>query len=115
MRGLLFTLLYLLCANVLAQAPAAPPPLLINWVSQDSSQEVTIQNGTAAALTVQINVIDNVSSDAPGINIKNCGTTTHADAGTTVICRTNDPHNPITFSSDSPTVQATGTYQITSK
>lgn len=85
------------------------PP--ITWSSKGGNDTVTVQNGTGANMTVMINVIDDGTTDAAGINIKNCGKTTHVDPGSSVVCVTSDPNNPISFTSDKPST-ALGTYQI---
>lgn len=106
--------------SVYAQEPTTvvekPAFALINWISKNSTDEVVVQNGNGAPLVVQINVINNQDPDspgfdAPGINIKNCGSTTHVRAGNSAICTTSDATHPVTFTSDSSD-PAMGTYQI---
>ena len=92
---------------VVTQKPSFPE---INWVSKGLADTVTIQNGSSARLTININV--STATNAAGINIKNCGTINHVDAGSSAICITNDANNPVNFTSDSQTKIAAGTYQI---
>lgn len=108
MAALLFLYLPLALAQTSPEKPSFPP---VNWVSNGSSDEVTIQNGNGAHLIIQINVIGNQDARAPGIDIKNCGKTTHVKAGSSAICTTSDAVDPVTFSSESNDT-ATGTYQI---
>lgn len=100
-----------------AYAQAVPPASVVNpptpWVSKNSTDEVTINNGNGNKLTITINVDKNANATNPaGVNIKNCGDTTHIDAGSSAVCTTSDSGNPVTFSSDSPTVKVTGNYII---
>lgn len=97
--------------NQVQTTPTATSPI-ISWVSDSASDKVTIENGTGAMLNIVLNVNDDGSGKASGINIINCGETTHIDPGSSAICKTNDPKNPVTFNSDSANI-ATGTYQIT--
>lgn len=88
-------------------------PANIDWISKNSSEEITINNGTGNKLIITINVQKiTTGTKTTGVNIKNCGNTTHIDAGSSGICSTNDPVNPVSFSSDSATDPATGTYNI---
>ncbi|MBX3709704.1 MAG: hypothetical protein KIT56_05125 [Gammaproteobacteria bacterium] len=99
-----------------AQTPTTTimtPMVPINWSSNDSTEEITIHNGSGNNLTITITVDKNNASDvSPGVNIKNCGETKHIDAGSSAICTTNDPSNPVSFSSDSQTAKAAGTYIV---
>jgi hypothetical protein len=84
---------------------------LVTWASKNSTEPVTIQNGNGVRLIIQI-IVSKTSSTSVGINVKNCGTTSHVDAGSSTVCFNTDGSNPVTFSSDSGTVAAAGTYQI---
>lgn len=111
---LILTIISSICALVYAQAPVQPvnPPSPVTpWVSNTSTEKVTIDNGTGAKLSIMISV-DRRSEDSPGINVDNCGKTTHIDAGSSGICVTVDPRHPVTFTSDNDR-PATGSYQIT--
>ncbi|MEO8400511.1 MAG: hypothetical protein ABI597_01785 [Gammaproteobacteria bacterium] len=81
---------------------------LTNWLSKDSTDLVSIQNGTGIHLVITITV----NRGGAGVSVKNCGTTTHIDAGSSTICSTNDAINPVTLSSESGTSPATGTYLV---
>src|SRR5579872_930040 len=98
-----------LFAQIVNEKASFPP---VNWVSKNSADTITIQNGTGAAIVIEITVNSTSSSGVRGIVVKNCGATTHIDAGSTGICTTNDPANPVNFNSDSATDPASGTYQI---
>ena len=115
-RMLLIVTLYLLLGTmdfVYAQGPADKPSFpAVNWVSKSSTDDVVIQNGSGATLVIEINVINNPHSNATGIDIKNCGATTHIKAGSSGICTTTDATHPVSFSSDNPSDPASGTYQI---
>lgn len=84
------------------------PP--VSWTTKGTSDVVTIENGTNLALI--INIVVQGTASSPGINIKNCGTTTHVNAGSMAICANNDSANPVSFSSDNSNQPASGTYQI---
>ena len=84
----------------------------IPWASNGGSDKVTIENGNSANLNIVINVNDDASSDPAGINVINCGDTSHIDAGSSAVCMTSDSKNPVIFNSDKE-YPATGTYQIT--
>lgn len=77
------------------------------WISKSSNDTVTISNSTG--LQVQVTIV--VDKPGSGINLKNCGNTSHVDAGSTVVCLSQDPNNQINFTSDSGS-PATGTYQM---
>jgi len=109
-RILCFIISIAFSMSLYAQTVEKPVLPSINWTSRDSRDEVTINNGTGKPMTVQITVIQNADNDAPGIDITNCGNTTHIDAGSTAIC-ISDGSNPITFESDSAAL-TNGTYQI---
>lgn len=91
----------------------APAPV-VTWTSKNTTDEVTINNGNGNTLTITINVdkVANPASPPAGVNVKNCGSTTHIDPGSSGICTSSDASNPVSFSSDSPTYKASGTYQI---
>ncbi len=80
----------------------------ISWSSKNSSDSVSIQNGAGIRLNIPITV----DRGGAGVNVKNCGTTSHIDPGSATMCSTNDPTNPVTLTADSATIPATGTYQI---
>lgn len=106
--------------SVIATIPTVNAP--VRWASANSSEETTINNGNGNKLTITI-VVDKIPTGnpslpnalnpkSPGINVKNCGDTRHVDAGSSTVCTTQDAVNPVSFSSDSPTDKATGTYTI---
>lgn len=114
-------LIFLICIlaismvdSIYAQPPAAAIiQAPITWLSKNSSDEITINNGNSNKLTITINVDKNINvPDSVGINVKNCGNTTHIAGGSSGVCTTNDPANPVSFSSDSPSIEASGTYAI---
>lgn len=109
---LLFSLFFSILGY--AQPPEKSAFPLTNWVSKNSSEDVTIKNETGAPFDVVVTVINNTTSDAPGANIKNCGSTTHLKAGSSVVCKVIDADHPVIISSDSNEF-ATGTYQIKPK
>lgn len=85
---------------------------VVNWVSKASDDFVTIENGNGATLNIVINVDNNTLPNTPGVTIKNCGDTTHIDAGSSAVCVTSDPDYPVSFSADTNN-PVTGNYQIT--
>lgn len=90
-----------------------PSETSVPWISKNSADTVTINNGNGNKLTITINVDKNPSiTNPPGLNVNNCGNTTHIDAGSSSICTTSDANNPVSFRSDSPTYKVTGTYII---
>lgn len=86
----------------------------VQWVSKDSNDPVTIANGTGLALTIQI-MVNASPNKVGGIDVKNCGDTSHVDAGSSAICSTNDASNPVSFASESATEPASGTYTVSKK
>ena len=86
-------------------------PTIISWISKDQTDEVTINNGTATPINITITVAGDPVNKLPGIHVKNCGKTTHVDAGSSAICGSSDPNNPVSFSAED-TKGASGTYQI---
>lgn len=85
----------------------------IIWTSKNTTDEVTINNGNGNKLSITINVDKNLNdTNTAGVSVKNCGNTTHIDAGSSAICTSSDASSPVSFSSDSPTSQASGTYTI---
>lgn len=87
---------------------------IVTWISKSSTDPVTIQNGAGTPIIIMINVFGG-GSNAPGVNVSNCGTTTTIKAGSSTVCETNDSANPVTLSSDSSVSPAKGTYQIKQK
>jgi hypothetical protein len=81
---------------------------LTHWLSKNVDDPISIQNGAG----IQLNIPITVDKGGAGVTVKNCGTTTHIDAGSSTMCSTNDSKNPVTLTSDSGTVAATGTYQM---
>lgn len=100
-----------------SQPPTAKievPPEPVLWVSKNSNDVITINNGNGNSLTITINVDKNpmAGNNVPGISINNCGDTRHIDAGSSAVCSTNDAANPVNFNSDNATTAASGTYTI---
>lgn len=85
-------------------------PFVIKWSSQSPADIVSFQNGTGAALVIQIMVDNNPTRT--GINLTNCGTTSHVDAGSTVVCVTRDARSPVSFVTDNATQPVSGTYIV---
>lgn len=109
----------LLYSMTIAYAVTNPPSNLssfqeAHWLSKNSSDPFTIQSGTDIEIVIQINV-EGTSPTAAGVDVKNCGNTTHINAGSSTICTTSDPKSPVTLTSDSGNVSASGTYQIKQK
>lgn len=95
------------------KTPQTASSPVVSWVSKTAGDNVTVENGTGAKLNIIISVTtDPLSEDPAGINLKNCGNTTHIGPGSSAVCVTNDIDHPVSFSSDK-TTPATGTYQIT--
>lgn len=88
-------------------------PTETTWTSKDSTDTVTINNGSGNILTVTI-FVDKNNGESSGVNISNCGETTHIDAGSSAICTNTDAGNPVNFTSDSASTRAKGTYTIKS-
>lgn len=93
------------------------PP--VRWLSKGTFDMVKIDNPNNQALIIQIAVdkiitVEGAAKDtvSAGINLKNCGNTTHLDPGSSVICNTSDSVNPVQFGSDSEQKLATGSYQV---
>lgn len=80
------------------------------WTSQTAADVITIQNGTGVNLAIQINVDANASRT--GINVNNCGTTTHINSGSVGICVTADARNPVSFVTDNGNQPVSGTYIV---
>ncbi len=82
----------------------------INWVSKSSNDIVTIQNGNSTSILIVVTV--NKTTSTAGLNVNNCGSTTHIDSGSSAVCYSSDATNPVSFKSDSATTSVSGTYQI---
>lgn len=87
---------------------AFPPT---SWLSQGSTDSISIQNGSNVPILIVINVAGSEDS-TPGVNLKNCGTITHINAGSSAVCASTDASNPVTMTSDTGSKTASGTYQI---
>jgi hypothetical protein len=110
-KKIFFILLMVMFDSVYAEISVTTDQRPIPWTSKNSTDEVTINNGNGNRLTITINVDKNLNITSPtGVNVKNCGNTSHIDAGSTAICTTIDASNPVSFSSDSPTNKVSGTY-----
>ena len=110
--GLILAITFV-CANLAwSDAPVTQVPSFpqANWLSKNSNDPFTIQNGAGTPIVIEINV-GGSGPIAAGVNVKNCGETTHINAGSSTICSTNDATNPVTLTSDG-TNPAAGTYQI---
>lgn len=90
--------------------PNAESSQYIRWTSKSASDVISFQNGTGATLVIQITVDNNL--DKTGININNCGTTSHVDSGSTVICVTRDSRSPVYFVTDNPNRAVSGLYVV---
>ena len=88
----------------------------VTWASSNSSDVTTINNGVGGpiAIFIQVDARDLRSNPMAGINVKNCGVTTHVNAGSSVICYTSSASNPVSFSTDGRSSDkiASGTYQV---
>lgn len=102
-----FTLVY---AQAIVTTEKASFPMM-QWVSKNTNDIVTIQNGNSVPIVIMITVNGNTHPNPPGITIRNCGSTTNIKAGSSSLCYNSDAANPVTFSSDSAT-PVDGTYQI---
>jgi len=84
------------------------------WVSKNSTDNVIVHNGNGGSLVIEI-IVSGSAPNAPGVTIKNCGSTTTIKAGDSAICSSDDPANPVTFSSDNQNLPASGTYTTKQK
>lgn len=94
----------------------------LNWTSANAKDVITVQNNVPnrvvklQVFVSQISVGNNYPP--PGVNIQNCGSTTHINPGSSAICdltATPENKNPVvTFSSDSEDTlnPANGVYQV---
>ena len=74
-------------------------------------QPNVIQSDSANYYTVQITVTDIYYSGA-GINITHCGSTSHINSNSSVLCPLNSDNKRIEISSDTPGKNVTISYQI---
>lgn len=89
---------------------------IVNWTSKNTNDPVSIQNGAGTPILIQINVSGaQANANGHGVSVRNCGTTTHINAGSSTICETNDNKNPVTLTSDDNNIPVSGTYQIKTK
>ena len=95
-------------ADTLPDSSQKPSFPLTKWLSKNPTDSVTIQNGAGLPIIILVSVDKNSSS----VSIKNCGTVTKIEAGSSAVCTTNDATNPVTINSDSPNTPAIGEYQI---
>lgn len=93
-----------------AQEAPAPSPVFppVDWTSYNTSDTISVENSTTMVLLLFVSVATNNNPNAPGINIQNCGSTSHISAGSSVICPLK---KSVTFTSDGGKI-ASGTYQI---
>jgi hypothetical protein len=88
----------------------------VTWVSSTPSDIITINNGIGGpiAIFIQVDARDMMGNPMEGINVKNCGTTSHVNAGSSAICYTTSANNPVSFSADGRSSDkfARGTYQV---
>lgn len=88
----------------------------VNWSSSNPSDIITINNGTGGpiAIFIQVQATDMSGNPVDGIDVKNCGKTTHVNAGSSAICYTMDASNPVSFSADGKPSDkiAYGMYQV---
>lgn len=86
------------------------------WKLLNPSQLITINNGSGGPIAIFIHVeaTDLMENPMNGINVNNCGKTAHVDAGSSVVCYTDNALYPVSFSSDNkiPGKVAFGTYQV---
>jgi hypothetical protein len=81
---------------------------LTKWVSKNANDPITIQNGAGLPIVVLINL----NKDSSSVAIKNCGTVSKIDPGSSAVCTTTDAINPVTITSESASLAAEGDYQI---
>ena len=112
-----FATLGLLSSSLLYadSSPGSFPPT--SFASNSPSDYVVIENGNGVPIIILITVAGSaaIKSNGPtasGIEVKNCGSTSHINPGSTAICQSTDSSSPVTLSSDSNNMPATGTYQI---
>jgi hypothetical protein len=111
MRKMMFFIGMLFCINIgYAQDTSNEKQFfsITNWLSANTNDVITIENGAGLLVIILITVDKNSS----GVAVKNCGTVTKINAGSSALCASSDPANPISLSSDSPSTPAKGTYQI---
>jgi hypothetical protein len=83
------------------------------WVSRGLDDLVTIQVSSPNLASSVLITVENMYPHTAGINLKNCGSITHAHAGSSVLCAIGtDISTPVTFSSDTAGVIAGGSLQI---
>lgn len=85
-------------------------PQSIAWVSQSGDDVISFPNGTGATLVIQITVSSNANKT--GVNVTNCGTTTHIGSGSTATCVTRDASNPVSFVTDNAAKSVSGYYVV---
>jgi hypothetical protein len=98
-----------LCVAQTTEKPLFP---VVNWVSKDQNDTVTIQNASNSVILVVITVNKASSPNPAGVDVNHCGNVTHIDAGGSAVCTSNNSTYPVSFKSDSATTAASGTYQI---
>lgn len=82
----------------------------VRWISGSANDVISFQNGTGALLVIQITVDNN--QGRIGVNVSNCGTTTHINSGSTAICVTKDASNPVSFVTDNANNLTSGVYSV---
>lgn len=119
------TLIALLSAAILNVAFAEPAKKKmgfapLSWSSNNTKDMINIQGGSGFGTyyLVQIYVSNMYNGTGPnpsGINIKNCGTITHINPGSTALCLLSYTNAVISFSSDSDEIAAYGLFQISDR
>ena len=102
----------LLSSNIFA-APIKSQFAPVTWESRDPTNIITIDNSNNHPLAIFITAYPHDMNLNPlaGINLKNCGSIMHINAGSSVVCYNQDTRNPLIFSADSNKL-ATGTYAV---
>lgn len=94
------------------------------FVSSNASQVITIQDANSDLQTYDVEIYVDFQGmtggstppyirTATGVNVKNCGSVTHINAGSSALCQISSKNPVITFSSDSndKDTVAWGTFQ----
>lgn len=109
MKKLLIVAL-LLCGSAFAASDLKKPNFApVPWTSPDPMHGVKIDNSYNLQLKIFI-AVEAEYPDQGGVNITNCGSITHIDAGSSAVCLNRDGDHPVTFSSDGKA--ARGVYEV---
>lgn len=86
----------------------------VQWTSANTQDYVGIEGPTEGSYFFSVQITASRGDHYPrtGVNVRNCGSITHINPGSTVICMLHTANPLIVFSSDRNDLSASGDFQI---